>query len=126
MKLRIRDDSLRLRLSRSEVAAIARGEPVRAVMHVAPAAALTYALAPSAEVAAPEVQLEGGALTVRIPAETGRAWAESDDVSIRARQPAGDAELRVLIEKDFRCLAPREGEDEGDAFPHPRADQEQC
>lgn len=126
MKLRIRDDSLRLRLSRSEVAAIGRGEPVRAAMHVTPATALTYALAPSAELTAPEVQLEGSSLTVRIPAETGRAWAESDDVSIRARQQAGDTELRMLIEKDFRCLAPREGEDEGDAFPHPRADQERC
>ncbi len=126
MKLRIRDDSLRLRLSRSEVAAIARGEPVTATMHVAPDAGLTYTLAPSADVSAPRVTLTGADLTVRVPVTAARAWAEGDDVAIRAHQPAGERKLRILVEKDFRCLAPRADEDEGDAFPHPRQGQDAC
>ena len=35
--------------------------------------------------------------------------------------------LSILVEKDFACLAPREGEDESDMFPHPGAEQgESC
>jgi hypothetical protein len=35
--------------------------------------------------------------------------------------------LGILVEKDFACLAPREGEDESDMYPHPEAKQgESC
>jgi hypothetical protein len=27
--------------------------------------------------------------------------------------------LQILVEKDFACLTPRKGEDDGDAFPNP-------
>ena len=32
----------------------------------------------------------------------------------------------ILVEKDFQCLAPREGEDESDMFPHPDGDSTTC
>jgi hypothetical protein len=34
--------------------------------------------------------------------------------------------LRILVEKDFACLAPREGEDESDMFPNPLSGKETC
>jgi hypothetical protein len=34
--------------------------------------------------------------------------------------------LKILVEKDFACLAPREGEDESDMFPHPKAATDGC
>ena len=41
-------------------------------------------------------------------------------MSLRASQPTGKSEdLQILVEKDFACLAPREGEDDSDAFAHP-------
>jgi hypothetical protein len=53
-------------------------------------------------------------------------WAESEQVSIRSDKLLDDGEeLRILIEKDFQCLAPRE-EDESDMFPHPDAGQADC
>ena len=36
------------------------------------------------------------------------------------------AKLAILVEKDFACLAPREGEDESDMFPHPDAGSSAC
>ena len=30
-----------------------------------------------------------------------------------------DGEPKILIEKDWSCLKPREGEDDSDAYPHP-------
>ncbi len=34
--------------------------------------------------------------------------------------------LSILVEKDFACLAPREGEDDSDMYAHPEADNEQA
>jgi len=46
--------------------------------------------------------------------------AQPDEVSLQAEQPLGDGEnLKLLVEKDFRCLSPREGEDDADLFPNP-------
>ena len=56
-----------------------------------------------------------------------RQWAESENVSIASEQLLDDGgQLKILVEKDFACLAPREGEDESDMFPHPDADSESC
>ena len=62
-------------------------------------------------------------LTVRLPEATVLAWATTEQVSIEGEQGLVDGEnLRILVEKDFACLAPREGEDESDMYPHPNAE----
>ena len=61
-------------------------------------------------------------ITVRLPETTVLAWANSEQVSIEGEQVLDDGEkLTILVEKDFTCLAPREGEDESDMYPHPDA-----
>jgi len=66
-------------------------------------------------------------LTVRIPEDSVLAWATSEQVSIEAELLLDDGEiLRLLVEKDFACLAPREGEDEADMYPHPAAGEGEC
>jgi hypothetical protein len=66
-------------------------------------------------------------ITVRLPESAVQAWADSDEVSISGEQQhsSGD-KLVILVEKDFACLAPREGEDESDMFPHPQAGEAKC
>lgn len=66
-------------------------------------------------------------VTVRIPETTVLAWATSEQVSIEGEQVLDDGEtLSLLVEKDFVCLAPREGEDESDMYPHPETDEGGC
>ena len=66
-------------------------------------------------------------VTVRIPETTVLAWATSEQVSIEGEQTLDDGEtLHLLVEKDFACLAPREGEDESDMYTHPEADEGGC
>ena len=68
-------------------------------------------------------------VTVRLPETAVRAWASSDQVSIEGElQHTNGDKLTILVEKDFACLAPREGEDESDMFPHPAAgtDEQSC
>lgn len=121
MKLRIRGDSLRLRLTRSEVLHLDETGEVRETIHFG-AGALDYVLR-RGEGSAARARFEGSSITVELPRATVETWARTDQVSIVADQPLPEGQLRLLIEKDFKCLAPREGtdEDDRDAFPHPGA-----
>lgn len=123
MKLRIRGNSIRLRLKRSEVEQIAAGAALAEMTHF-PGATLTCELeqAPDGRFAA---QFSDNTLTIRLPAEDVARWSASDEVSLFAEQQVGHAEtLSLLVEKDFQCLSPgdhRSHEDDEDTYPHPEA-----
>ena len=88
---------------------------------------LSYAIESSPASVTLAAHFSDNALTVRIPETNVLAWATSEQVSIRGEQLLDDGEsLQVLVEKDFACLAPREGEDESDMYPHPEAGSESC
>jgi hypothetical protein len=118
MKLRIRGDSLRLRLTQPEVATLGEGGSVEESTSFGPGASLTYAVrATGTNVAA---TLGASRIEVTIPTATAKAWAAADDVGIEALQPASEGRtLRILVEKDFACLTKRPHEDDADAFPNP-------
>lgn len=49
-------------------------------------------------------------------------WAGPKEVAIRGEQAlTGDGALSILLEKDFTCLTPRDGEEDADSFPNPAA-----
>lgn len=121
MKLRIRGNSIRLRLSQGEVARLAEVGRVDDAIVFGPAQQLAYSLV-AGDVSAPRAVLEGSAIVVTLGREHARAWASSDEIGIEAAHDLGNgATLSILIEKDFACLVPREGEDDGDAFPNPHS-----
>jgi hypothetical protein len=122
VKLRIRGDSLRLRLTRTEVRSLRETGSVIETIHFG-SSALAYELR-SADVDAPVAEFDGGRVLVRLPRAQANAWADGDEVGITAEQALDDGALSLLIEKDFQCLAPREGEDDVDAFPHPGAESD--
>lgn len=126
MKLRLRDNSVRLRLARGEVDAVKRDGLVSARTDFPGGPGLRYQLESSPAAVSPETLLSDNVLTVRLPETDVLAWATTDQVSIRGEQRlAGGDELTILVEKDFACLAPREGEDESDMYPHPAAAREE-
>lgn len=123
MKLRIQRNSLRLRLSQSEVAGLAERGRVAECIRFGPQseAELTYELVSSERTPTLAASFRARAVTVTVPAERVREWAGSGEVTLEGSIPlGGDEVLRILVEKDFKCLAPRPGEDESDAFPHPK------
>jgi len=123
MKLRIRDNSVRLRLEQGEVAALREQQQVAAATGFADGAVFNYRVESSRTSRQPEAMFENNSLIVRIPEASVIAWADSEQVSIQGEQAlAGGEDLAILVEKDFACLAPREGEDESDMYPHPQAD----
>lgn len=122
MKLRIRANTLRLRLSRGEVNELAeRGEVREAIAFGAAAAErLGYAIVTSEEATGTSARLTGGSVEVLVPRALAREWAASETVGFETEQAIGEGlSLHILVEKDFACLTPRKGEDDTDAFPNP-------
>ncbi|MDE0008286.1 MAG: hypothetical protein OXS50_08400 [Gammaproteobacteria bacterium] len=116
MKLRIHGDSIRLRLTVGEVVAVGRGETVAETAHLGDLY-LSYSLTPLADATAVDAVFDGGAMRVSLPAAMARRWAETEEVSLHGAAGA----VIILIEKDFDCLEPREGDEKLDTFPNPKA-----
>ena len=120
MKLRIQGDSIRLRLKQAEIAELADRGRVVDRMRLPGRAAFTYGCEVG-RVSRLSLDWRGFDLWVILPRDVATAWTSSDEVSIEASVALGvdSDELRVLVEKDFRCLHKRVGEDESDNYPHP-------
>lgn len=120
MKLRILDNSIRLRLTRAEVATASSVGIVRARVSVPGGNGLDYVLESSAATNSPSARFSDAALTVMLPESEVLRWASSEQVSIEADETLDNGDsLKILVEKDFACLAPRAGEDDRDMYPHP-------
>ncbi len=127
MKLRIKDNSIRLRLTRSEVDAL-RDECVVASATGFPGGRqLRYRVESSPASVNPAAFFSDNAVTIRLPETSVVSWAGTEQVSMSGEQVLDDgSRLQILVEKDFVCLTEREGEDESDMFPHPEADAYSC
>jgi hypothetical protein len=119
MKLRIQGNSLRLRLSQSEVAQFSKTGFVEDSIQFAPGTSFSYALESMSKLSAPQALFSNGWLRVQIPGVEATKWACSDRVSLSGDQPLESGKsLAILIEKDFQCLHGG-GERDPDAFPNP-------
>jgi hypothetical protein len=121
MKIRILGNSLRLRLTQSEVQNLLSEGKVKERISFGPSSAqqLNYIFkkAATTEIAA---SFNGNIISILVPNDIADQWANSTQISLEAQLPIGNgAQLKILIEKDFKCLTDRAGEDESDMFPNP-------
>ncbi len=119
MKLRIKGDSLRLRLSQGEMRSLAEHGEVEDQISFAGGTALRYRLRVDDEMTAISASYADNLIDIRVPRALSARWCGTDLVTLSASQPIGTGELRLILEKDWACLAPRAGEDESDNLPHP-------
>ena len=83
-------------------------------------AALTYRLKRDGTASQIRATFANGTVEIRLPEKAALDWCGSDEVTLSGQQPAApDAELQIVVEKDWRCLTAREGEDESDHFDNP-------
>jgi hypothetical protein len=122
MKLRIKGNSLRLRISQSEMARLLREGRIEETIRFAPAAeaALTYALELGAEEEDVHLEYRPQRVAVVLSTAAAKRWAESDDVGVYGDVDAGEGTVALLVEKDFACLDGNDPQD-ADAFPNPSA-----
>ena len=127
MKLRVRDNSIRLRLTRTEVDTLRDVGLVGATLNFPGGTMIEYVLESTPASVSLSAQFANNTIRVRLPESTVKEWADSEQVSIGAEQNLDDSGVLVLlVEKDFACLSPRETEDESDMFSHPREGKENC
>ncbi|HKA89305.1 MAG TPA: hypothetical protein VKE22_16675 [Haliangiales bacterium] len=115
MKLRIRGNTLRYRLTQGEVAALAEGRAVAEEVNFGNGL-FTYEILPEDGASGLDARASAWRISVVVPGATARQWNASDDVGLSAETSSG---IKLLVEKDFACLKPRAGEDDADAFPNP-------
>ena len=115
MKLRLRHNSVRLRLTQGEVTQLRDYGSVEEHIEFGPGQRLSYRIVSSANESTLRAEYRDGEVVLSTPAAMVADWADSSKVGMEATGP-----LRVLIEKDFECLAPSDPEDNRDTFPNPQ------
>jgi hypothetical protein len=116
MKLRFRNNSLRLRVNKLEVQALAAGDVLTESVFFPGQSSLSYVLE-AASGKQPGATYQHGRIVISAPSDEVRSWAHSDAIGIYFELPADGTQLRVAIEKDLECLDAPSDERDADAFP---------
>lgn len=123
MKLRIKGNALRLRLTQGEIRSLAETGEVEEHTEFPGGATLVYRLRSDQKINDISVTYRENIIEFQVPAAEAARWCETDLVTLSAMPPVASGAGQVVLEKDFACLVPRPGEDESDQFPHPQAGQ---
>ena len=127
MKLRIHGNSIRFRITQSEMAALVDGVRLEDSVQFGPAQTeiLCYAVEISPQCLEVRALYSQGVIQVVLPVNLARALAGTDQVGIEHVQSiAQGVALKIVLEKDFQCFHPRTGENESDNFPNPKPNQQ--
>ena len=120
MKLRIKGNSIRFRLTQSEVKIVEQTGLVKDQIKFSNSISLEYEIKAATGLEYVEATYSENKITLKVNESLIRDWAHSDQVTISSSLDLSSNEnLTILIEKDFKCLSPRD-EDESDMFPHPK------
>ncbi len=117
MKIRIRENSLRIRLTQFELKELLAGNKVMSNIRFPNGTQLSYGLIPAKEKTT-SVQYLEETISIRMGALDLETMNEEKSVGVQSIHSAGEQSLNLLIEKDFTCLHPRGAEDK-DTFPNP-------
>lgn len=114
MKLRMKHNSIRLRLTQTEVAQLRDVGAVEEYIAFDQGQRLTYRIVSSPDQPMLSAEYRDGNILLAAPAAMVLAWANSSQVGMESIGP-----LRLTIEKDFRCTGPADPDDNLDTFPNP-------
>lgn len=120
MKLRIKGNSLRLRVTPSEMDWLLETGRVEESIYFSTDASgrLTYALEHVSGAAAIHLRHSPQEITVVVPSDETRRWAAGSEVGIYGEIPIREGILELSVEKDFACLDKSDAENV-DTFPNP-------
>lgn len=120
MKIRIEDNSIRLRLRRSEVHILGAEGQLTGRTQM-PGGVFEYQLKLNDAIHSMTALKTEQGIRVELPFEAGKEWGDSEQVGFEEELPLGDGEfLRLLVEKDFVCLD-RDLSSQKDQYPNPKA-----
>lgn len=119
MKIRINGNTLRFRLSKSEVAQLATDGEVENEINFG-TGILKYQLRRSSATKDPEATLNDHTIVVSVPEVFAREWPDNETIGLEHNQKISETEtLYILIEKDFKCID-NTNEDQSDNYDNPK------
>ena len=119
MKIRIKGNSLRIRLSKPEVETFCREGYLEERTEFGESAFI-YKLVRANNAADLNAGFENGAITMYVPAGLTKAWETNNIVGFDyTKTLPGGGGLFLLLEKDFKCIDSSVQEDQTDNFDNP-------
>ncbi len=116
MKLRISGNSIRLRLSVTDVASLVNSGSVDASCIIG-MGTLIYQITQDYNQKQLSATISDGNIVVKIPNDWLTNWDNDERIGFDGNDSNG---LYILIEKDFQCIKPRPQEDELDLYNNPQ------
>jgi len=114
MKIRIKGDSVRYRLTKPEVERFANEGIIKEETHFGNRV-LTYVLQRTDDNMI-TAEYNGDTIAIFLPADMAKEWIETERVGFENTS----GQLSLYIEKDFKCLD-NVAEDQSDNYPNPLA-----
>ena len=119
MKLRIKGNSLRIRLTRSEVDQLAVTGYLEEKT-IFGDRELVYVLESKEGISALQAAFSDEKITMFVPSSIPAAWATNEIVGYDNNMDTGNGNhLYLLLEKDFKCIDAPPSEDQSDNFENP-------
>lgn len=116
MKIRCEQNSIRLRLRRSELVQLRAEKWLGAAVHFPDGKEFGWELMLDDTANDMTAALHGSRISIKVPANTAAQWMDSGEVGLERFLPlAAAASLHILVEKDFPCKD-RPDEDKSDFF----------
>ena len=119
MKIRIKGNSIRVRLSRTEVDNFGKNGYLEEHTEFG-ASSFTYALQNVESGDTMSATFADGKITMNVPATITREWTTTEKVGFENNMDIGNGkQLYLLLEKDFKCIDAPATEDQSDNYEHP-------
>jgi hypothetical protein len=116
MKLRFRNNSLRVRVNRPEVENLAAGGSLEERVIFPGSAGLSYVLE-SSPASTPSASFRDGVIRISAPDWQLKDWARGEAIGLYFQITGENAALKIAIEKDLECLEDPAEERDPEAFP---------
>ena len=119
MKIRIKGNSVRVRLTRPEVDEFAETGYLDEMTECG-SNSFIYALKSKDGITNLEADFAGNKMSMYVPANIPAEWAANEKVGYENNMDIGSGkQLYLLLEKDFKCLDAPPHEDQSDNFENP-------
>lgn len=119
MKIRIKGNSIRLRLSKTDIAELTDEGFVMETTNFL-GSVLSYSVEQNSEIDQLSASFDGRKITLQIPSGFVEDWAINDIVGFEANiNTTTNNKLHLLIEKDFKCLD-QTTDDQSNQYENPK------
>ncbi len=117
MKIRIKDNSVRFRLTKSEVAQLCQTQSIKAQTDFM-SNTFYYEIIASNTVNNLSIDFVDNKITLLFPRQEADIWQASERITYEFISTEKQGPFKILLEKDFACLD-HSTEDQSDNYPNP-------